>query len=74
MSVSTKPGANATDFTPCLANSLFIATVYAATAALVAEYTDSHGWGDLPAIDARLTTSALRCSDPATRRSSAHSR
>jgi len=74
MSVSTKPGANATDLTPCLASSLFIATVYAATAALVAEYTDNHGWGDLPAIEARFTTRALRCSAPAACSISAHSR
>ena len=74
MSVSTNPGQNATDLTPLAATSLFIARVYAITAALVAAYTDSHGCGDFPAIDAMFTTSALPCSAPAADSISRHSR
>jgi hypothetical protein len=56
---------------------LFIAwvqTITAATAALVAGWTLGHGCSGLPEIDDRLTMSALRCSAPSARSSSAHSR
>src|SRR3954468_22585985 len=48
--VSTKPGHSASDFTPSPLSSLFMDCVQLTTAALVAAYTDSHGWPALPAI------------------------
>ena len=41
---------------------------------MVAEYTDNHGWPDLPEIEAVFTSSALPCSAPASRSIGRHSR
>src|SRR3954451_14629467 len=63
--VSTHAGASATDLTPCLPSSSFMASVKAIRPAFVAEYTLNHARPFLAEIEATLTTSALRCSAPA---------
>jgi hypothetical protein len=72
--VSTNAGASATLLTPSPPSSLFIDSVQPITAALVAAYTDSQAAPPLAEIEERFTTSALRCSAPAARSRSAHSR
>ena len=60
--VSTNAGHSAVEQMPSLLSSLFIASVKPTTPCLVAEYTEFQPTPRLPAIEAVLTTSALRCS------------